>query len=350
MTGHPDLSPNTPSNQPGQVLSLLDGAVQARAHLIVPPHNTAFRLFNGFYEGDPRLVIDIYSQTLVIFNHADNPNDLVGIIQACQAYLLERFPWLQAIVVKPRNAASIEEKRGVLVYGAEPDTRIKENGVWYALDLFINQDTSFYLDTRNLRVWSKTNLAGKRVLNTFAHTGSLGVAARAGGAQKVVYLDLSHKYLNLAKKTYSLNGFPISEKDYLVGDFWVMISRLKRSGELFDCAFIDPPFFAKTSKGTIDLIRHSQRLINKVRPLISHDGFLVVVNNALFVSGSEFLHTLEELCSSGYLKIETLIPIPEDVSGYIHTRFNAPPVDPTPFNHPTKIAVLSVRRKDKRNA
>lgn len=351
MTGPPDLAPKTSfSNPPDQILPLLEGAVQTRAHLIDPRHETAFRLFNGFYEGDPRLVMDVYARTLVIYNHAPNPSDSLPIIQASQTYVLKRFPWLQTIVIKPRNADSIEEKRGTVVYGAKPDSRIKENAVWYALDLLINQDSSFYLDTRNLRLWAKENLAGKRVLNTFAYTGSLSVAALAGGAKKVVNIDLSYKYLNLAKMSYSLNGYSISDRDFLVGDFWVMISQLKRSGELFDCAFIDPPFFAKTNKGTIDLLQHSQRVINKVRPLISHKGYLVVVNNALFLSGNEFLHTLDELCSSGYLNIETLIPVPEDVTGYADTRVKNPPVDPTPFNHSTKIAVLSVRRKDKRTS
>jgi 23S rRNA (cytosine1962-C5)-methyltransferase len=223
-----------------------------------------------------------------------------------------------------------------------------ENGVWYALDLFINQDTSFYLDTRNLRKWAMEHLAGKRVLNTFAYTGSLGVAARAGSAQRVVYTDLNRKFLNLAKTSYTLNGFPIDKKDFLIGDFWVMTNRMKRSGELFDCVFLDPPFFADTGKGTVDLIQHSNRVINKVRPLVAHGGYLVVVNNALYVSGADFIHTLQDLCSSGYLSLDSLIPVPQDVTGYPQTRVAPPPVNPAPFNHPTKIVVLRVLRKDER--
>ena len=52
------------------------------------------------------------------------------------------------------------------------------------------------------------HLAGKTVLNTFAYTGSLGVAARAGGAARVVHLDLSRAFLNVAKDSYARNGFP----------------------------------------------------------------------------------------------------------------------------------------------
>ncbi len=185
----------------------------------------------------------------------------------------------------------------------------------------------------------------KTVLNTFAYTGSLGVAALAGGAARVVQMDLNRPFLNLAKTSYTLNGFPIHKEDFLVGDFWSQVSRLKRAGESFDCVFLDPPFFSTTSKGRLDLNTDSARLINKVRPLVKDGGWLVSINNALYVSGKEYLQTLEGLCADGYLKIAELIPVPEDCTGYPATRRGTPVTDPSPFNHSTKIAVLEVRRK-----
>ena len=86
-------------------------------------------------------------------------------------------------------------------------------------------------------------------------------------------------------------------------------------------------------------------LINKVRPLINDGGYLVAVNNALFLSGNDYIEALESLCADGYLQIEELIPVPEDFTGYAQTRLRSLPVDPAPFNHATKIAVLKVRRK-----
>ncbi|MGW8251190.1 MAG: class I SAM-dependent methyltransferase, partial [Anaerolineales bacterium] len=112
----------------------------------------------------------------------------------------------------------------------------------------------------------------------------------------------------------------------------------------------DAPFFAASKKGTVDLVTGTGRLINKARPLVSHGGRLVVVNNALFVSGAQFMTTLQKICSSGYLEIDQLIDVPEDITGYPSTRVRTPPSDPAPFNHPTKIAVLTVSRKDRRTA
>src|SRR5205085_10219435 len=133
---------------------------------------------------------------------------------------------------------------------------------------------------RNLRAGATHPLAGRSVVNAFAYTGSLGVAATAGGARRVVQLDLKREYLNLAKNSYTLNGFPIARADFQAGDFWTQISRMKRAGERFDCVIVDPPFFAATGKGTVDLVAQSHRVINKVRPLINDGGSLVTINNA----------------------------------------------------------------------
>ena len=153
------------------------------------------------------------------------------------------------------------------------------------------------------------------------------------------------QFLNQAKTSYSLNGFPIHKADFLTGDFWPQISRLKRAGERFDCVFLDPPFFSTTSRGVVDLAENSAWLINKVRPLINDGGRLVSVNNALYVSGNAYMEDLERLCADGYLKISELIPVPEDFMGYPDTRSGMPITDPAPFNHSTKIAVMEVRRK-----
>ncbi len=334
-----------------QWLDLLAGCLQARAEwLNSPQHTGAFRLFNGFLEGDPEIVIDVYGRTLVLYNYAAAPESAQERLELAQNWLLEKLPWVEAVVLKVRHAPNPQERAGRLAYGRAPDRRVREHGVWYAVDLTLNLDASFYLDTRNLRAWAIAHLAGKKVLNTFAYTGSLGVAARAGGAEQVIHIDRSRRFLNLAKDSYALNGFAVNRADFLTGDFWVLTARLKREGRLFDCVFVDPPFFSITTAGKVDLVSESHRVINKVRPLVGHDGYLAVVNNALFLSGEEYMKMLAELCSDGYLSIEERIPVPPDITGFPETQLGQLPVDPAPFNHSTKIVILRVRRKDERRA
>jgi 23S rRNA (cytosine1962-C5)-methyltransferase len=330
-------------------IPLLASTLDARADLLAddPRHESAVRLFNGFLEGFPELVADLYADTLVLQDHAKPSQTAASIFAQAQAFYLDRLPWIRATVIKTRAKKDRQESQSPtgISSSSHPTRKIREHGVWYALDLLLHQDTTFYPDTRYLRRWAIEHLSNQRVLNTFAYTGSLGVAALAGGARQVIQLDLNRTYLNLAKTSYTLNGFPIQRDEFIVGDFFPRINTLKREGARFDCVFLDPPFFSVTGKGRVDLVTQYARLINKVRPLISDGGWLAAVNNALFLSGKDYMEMLRELCSDGYLSVEELIPVPFDCAGYHATRIRSLPADPAPFNHATKIVILRVRRK-----
>ena len=327
------------------ITPLLEKALASRKDLFDANHESAFRLFNGFTEGCPDLVIDIYATTAVIHNYANNPQKGLEFVQEARDFLTTSLNWLHAGIVKTRNGITQEEKCGTLLFGTELDRKVKEHDTWYAIDLTMNRDASLYLDTRNLRKWIIDNLKDKSVLNTFAYTGSFGVAARKGKASRVVQIDLSREFLNIAQASYSLNNFPIQKGNFIARDFFEQVSNMKRTNNFFDCVIIDPPFFSTTSKGKVDQEKESARLINKVRPLINDGGYLIAINNAIYVSGQEYMQTLEALCKDGYLKIKELIPVPEDFTGYPETRAGNPITDPSPFNHSTKIAILEVKRK-----
>ncbi len=307
----------------------------------------AYRLFNGFYEGKPGLVIDRYGPAIVIMNH-DQPGIFRVIIEELSGWISTNMQDIQAILLKERLSLDDSMKNGRLIDGRALPDCIDEASVKYALDLQLNQDAGFYIDTRLLRQWLYKNIKGRRVLNTFAYTGSLGVAAGAGQASSVVQTDLNMHFLNVAKISWELNGLNPSSLKFFAGDFFKIIGRMRQDDKLFDCVILDPPFFSDTSAGKIVLENDTVRLINKVRPLIAHGGKLVVVNNSLYLSGEEFFNDIRDLCTSEYLNFEKIIKIPEDMTGYPKTIVSSPPVDPYPFNHPTKIVVLHVTRKDQR--
>lgn len=331
--------------------SLLSNAIAARAQLLEPEHESALRLFNGFHEGFPALAVDLYGRTLVLHDYAEARGDETSVRVALDA-ARSALPWVRAALWKVRDAPYAEARNGRLLLGSRDDldTRVVENGVAYALALDLHGDSSLYLDTRPLRVWAKAQLAGKRVLNTFAYTGSLGVAARAAPASTVIHVDRNRAFLDVARRSNELNGFPVKRSELRASDFFEAVGRLKKEGALFDCVFLDPPFFSQTRAGRVDLEGEADRLVNKIRPLVGDGGWLVAVNNAVFVSGAQWMSILEALCASGYLTIEQTVPIEADFTGFPQTRVGSAPVDPTPFNHSTKICILRVRRKDGRKA
>ncbi|MDO9084601.1 MAG: class I SAM-dependent methyltransferase [Anaerolineaceae bacterium] len=331
-----------------QLFIQLEKALIQRKDLLDQTGHHTLRLFNGFLEGNPRWVIELFGKTLVINDHNKfNEIENQTVIEIRNQYL-QWIPWVEAVLYKQRNTPQPNDRRGKIIHGGQLPKEILEEGVRYAINLTINQDSSFYLDTRYLRAWLIKNMGARTVLNFFAYTGSLGVAALAGGADLLIQTDLNKRFLELAKNSSELNSFSPKTSKYLVGDFYKTVAMLKRQGSLFDCVILDPPFFSSTDAGRVDLVNQSAQLINKVKPLIAHQGWLVVVNNALYLSGQSFLEMLEELCRDRYMEIETIIPVPQDVTGFPETIVTQPPVSTAPFNHSTKIVVLRVRRKDEK--
>ena len=164
-------------------------------------NTNVYRLFNGFYEGRPGLVIDRFGSTLVISNHLEkaiNNEFLQEIIK----WAIESQPWLTAILLKQRRSSDANERFGQLLNGIQLSSQVNELGIRYALNLQLHQDPSFYIDTRNLRQWLKQEMASMRILNTFAYTGSLGIAACAAGALQVLQTDHNRKFLNLAERSW----------------------------------------------------------------------------------------------------------------------------------------------------
>ena len=333
---------------PADLVARFSSALAHRLPRLSAPHTSALRLFNGYTEGFPRVAVDLYGTTLVLHDATAPTGDREGM-QALIEQARASMPWLTAALWKRRESTQQQERNGTLLLGTEKDLtrKIQEDGVWYTTRLTLNRDASLYLDTAPLRAWAKRTLTGKRVLNAFAYTGSLGVAAMAGGAQSVLHNDLNNVFLTVAKDSYALNRFPVARKDFWPGDFFDVIGRLKKE-PLFDCIFVDPPFFSVTEKGRVDLEQDMVRLLNKVRPLVAHGGTLVAINNAVFVSGADFMKAIEQVCSDGYLTVGERIDVPDDFGGYPDTKQGSLPVDPAPFNHPTKMVVLKVTRKDGR--
>ena len=329
-----------------RLMNRLDLALAARSRLINLNYNAAWRLFAGFYEGYPDLAADIYGSTLVLHSYGQAHNGVLRVMDFAQEHLLQKLPWVDCVLQKIHTSSDNYLQQGKVTFGSHLTSQVQEHGVWYATDLRINRDASLYLDTRNLRRWLIDHAHDLTVLNLFAYTGSLGVAALAGGAKRIVQVDRSRKFMALANRSCELNHFDTQRMELRPQDFFSAVAYYKKSGELFDLVIVDPPYQSTTGKGKVNLVSESIRVVNKVRPLIADGGAIITINNALFLKGSDYLSSLERLCQDGFLAIEKIIPVPEDFIGYKDTIVTPPPVDPAPFNHPTKIVLLRVKRRE----
>ena len=317
---------------------IIKTAFQQREKLFADAQNTAYRLFNGFCEGCKDFSIDRYGETAVIEWMRKNRQPEGDEIKDLSDLCINSLPGIDSVLFKNRYAPDDPRKKGILTAGEKPTRSITEWGVNYSIDLQVNKDCGFYLDTALVRKWLLENASGKRVLNTFAYTGSLGDAAEAGKALSVTQTDLNRNYLSIHHST----------QEYIFGDFFHTAASLRRSGRLFDIIILDPPFFANAGRSAkVNQAQNAAALINKIRPLAAHHGKIIVINNALFLSGRDFLKQIEAI-SGDCLSVGEIIPVPASFYGFKPIDGKTLPADPAPFGHPTKIVVLDILRKDER--
>jgi 23S rRNA (cytosine1962-C5)-methyltransferase len=257
-----------------------------------------YRLFHGSQEGAGGLTLDRYGPQLLVqsFHHSLERDQLLQLAEQCRATLAE--PLL--LVYNDRSRDNSRVDRLDPVYRAEADALGDLIGHEWGLAYRVRgrhagQDPLLFLDLRNARGWVKAHSAGKRVLNLFAYTCGVGLAAAAGGAREVVNLDFAEGNLAVGRENGALNP-ELPPMQFIQSDYFPAIRQLaglpiaqRRGQQLpnyprlaprqFDLVFLDPPAWAKSAFGTVDLLRDYQSLLKPAILATAADGVLVCCNN-----------------------------------------------------------------------
>ena len=159
----------------------------------------------------------------------------------------------------------------------EPETlwQINEHGLQYQLDLGNRQNSGLFLDMRNGRQWVRERSAGKSVLNLFAYTCGFSVAAIAGGARKVVNLDMAKAALSRGRENHRLNGQDLSRVSFLGHDLFKSWGKVSRLGP-YDLIIIDPPTF---QRGSFVLSSDYPKILRRLPGLLSPAGSVLACCN-----------------------------------------------------------------------
>ena len=162
------------------------------------------------------------------------------------------------------------------------------------------QDPLLFLDLRNTRGWVKAHSAGKSVLNLFAYTCGVGLSAAAGGAREVCNLDFAEGNLAVGRENGLLNP-QLPTMQFVQSDYFPAIRQLaglpitQRRGQKlpsyprleqrqYDLVLLDPPAWAKSAFGTVDLLRDYQSLLKPALLATADNGVLICCNNLAKVS------------------------------------------------------------------
>lgn len=151
---------------------------------------------------------------------------------------------------------------------------VDENGLKFIVNLSDYLDTGLFLDHRATRQMVRERAKGKRVLNLFAYTGSFSVYALAGGASKVITVDLSKTYLKWAERNIQLN-FPANNNNELIHADVKQYLKQAPPGT-FDLVIMDPPTFSNSQRmeDILDVQKDHVELINDCLLILCDGGEL----------------------------------------------------------------------------
>ena len=226
----------------------IQNALQLRSAWIDSEMTSAYRLIHAESDGLPGLIVDRYNDALVM-----------QILSAGMEHWREDIVQLLAEMLAPqaiyeRSDVQVRQLEGLaerneLCFGFLPKQPmdIIENGLHFKVDLVTGQKTGFYLDQRDNRQFCQDIARGKSVLNCFAYTGGFTVYALAGGASTLLSIDSSQEALHLARENVVLNDLPQEKCEWIVGDVFEQLRRLRDQGRQFDVVILDPPKFAPTA-------------------------------------------------------------------------------------------------------
>jgi 23S rRNA (cytosine1962-C5)-methyltransferase len=309
------------------------GALLARLH---GEDTTCYRLFHGATEGFPGLAADRYGAIFLLQSWGERPPDDLAARWAALAseavgasltpvWNHRGSPPFRPPVVLPPQLRGTEA-------GLSLDVQPRHRGA----------DPLVFLDFRAGRRILRARCAGASVLNLFAYTGTAGLAAAAGGATDVWNVDFARSALAVADANAAANGLAMRQ---VHGDAFAVMRQLaglkvdiRRRRDFprfepreFDVVVLDPPTWATSPFGTVDLVRDYPSVFKPALLATRPGGHLLVTNHVATVEAADWHDVLRRAATKAGRPVQALEPIlPEE-------DFPSPD-----GRHPLKMAWLEV--------
>ncbi len=256
------------------------------------------RLFHGIAEGQPGLTIDRYGPLVLVQTFREPLSESAWA--SLEKGLAVAVPEAPHRVYNPRGRlaprmppSAPEEALAPLVgreSGLSFQVRARHRG----------QDPLLFLDMRVGRSWVRSCAAGLTVLNAFAYTCGFGVVAAAGGAAEVWNVDFAASSLDVGDGNAALNGVQMTR---IQDDALLVLRQLaglpikgraarqgyqKRPARSFDLVILDPPRWARSRFGAVDVTRDYPSLFKPALLATSEGGRVLATNHLASVSLEEW--------------------------------------------------------------
>ena len=301
-------------DDPESLVGQLAAAFAARADLLTQlagEETDAYRLFHGSVEGRPGLTVDRYGDLLLAqsFHQPLEADELAAL----EGYYATALAGLD-LVYNDRSGANSRirnELSGEALATAERPRVVRELGVRYLIQArHAGQDPWLFLDLRAGRRRVMREAAGKSVLNLFAYTCGVGIAAARAGARQVLNVDFAESSLVVGRQNARLNELAVRPR-FVKSDAFAALRQLaglgqaervrgkrmpafpKLEAQQFDLVFLDPPRYAKSPFGVVDLVNDYAALFKPALLCTVEGGMLICCNNVAAVARDVWLDQLE---------------------------------------------------------
>ncbi len=259
-------------------------------HLSLPIDNDAKRLFHGrghAYPGFEHICIDWFSPVILITAYKAISADLLN-------YLVEFFSQPQT----PAKSIQLQQRYlaqapVTVLWGDEiSELELTESGLKYQATLGRTQNHGLFLDMALGRDWVRAHSKNKSVLNLFAYTCGFSMAAHAGGARKIVNLDMSKAALRRGRENHLLNQQDPSIVQFEAVDLFKSFGRVRKHGP-YDLVICDPPAF---QKGSVNIERDYKKIIRRLPEFAADQALVMLCLNSPDLDDSFLTETVAEYC------------------------------------------------------
>ena len=256
---------------------------------------------------------------LIVERYCDTKKNIYLVVQflslSCEVFKKEILEALKKIIrpygIYERDDAGVREKEGLKEKACwigeerEDVITIRENDVLLSVDIAHGQKTGYFLDQKFNRKAVGKLAEGKRVLDTFTHTGAFGLNCFKGGAKEVISVDLSQEAVDMVNKNIALNKAENKMKA-VCADVFDVLKDYEAKGEKFDLIILDPPAFTKNAKNIQKAYGGYKEINLRAMRLLSENGILVTCSCSYFFDSEHFYGMIMKAAEDSKKRVQIL--------------------------------------------
>jgi 16S rRNA (guanine966-N2)-methyltransferase len=145
---------------------------------------------------------------------------------------------------------------------------------------------------------NRIQIAGAKVLDLFAGSGSIGIEALSRGAGRVVFVEQRYPVILVIEENLRMLGESARGRAQVIR--WNAFSYIKESVECFNLVFVDPPYQLKhTEQIPAMLIEHGR---------VAPDGIVVMEHTKKLVFPPSPMYRIDDQRAFGMTVISFILP------------------------------------------